>query len=401
MINTKLIFVEGLPGVGKSITSQYIARQLEKNGFKVKVYNETDDDHPLDYSYDIEDDTECWQEHQKKYPEKWIDLSNSLINSDYVYILESCIYQKPLWPFFYDDCNRQDLKNFAHNLCSNVNNLNPVIIYFYQSDVVSLIKQNYQRRGNNWKQWFINFSKESLYCKNRNLDGEAGSIKYMSDFADLSTELFHESDFKKIGFENTEQDWDNYRKQILDLLEIPMIEEKLFDDSFLRYCGNYSGIIIHKHNNRLCMDGFWTNITLMPLKDDEFQMEGYPIVIKFITDKNDAIVSFKVIKSLTIYKEGLELFKITPLELDKNELDEFCGEFYCVSAKLTRKILLKDGILCLLRGNNSYTKLLTLSQTKLIAQGTCSLLNFEFNDISKQFIFSGYGHEDMVFVQTK
>jgi thymidylate kinase len=47
MIDTKLILVDGIPGAGKSTTAQFIARQLEKNGIKTKIYNETDNNHPL------------------------------------------------------------------------------------------------------------------------------------------------------------------------------------------------------------------------------------------------------------------------------------------------------------------------------------------------------------------
>jgi len=38
MLNTKLILVDGMTGSGKSTTAHFIARQLEKNGIKVKCY---------------------------------------------------------------------------------------------------------------------------------------------------------------------------------------------------------------------------------------------------------------------------------------------------------------------------------------------------------------------------
>lgn len=36
MIKTKLILVDGITGSGKSTTAYYIARQIEKNGIKVR-----------------------------------------------------------------------------------------------------------------------------------------------------------------------------------------------------------------------------------------------------------------------------------------------------------------------------------------------------------------------------
>ena len=119
--------------------------------------------------------------------------------------------------------------------------LNPVIIHYYQRDVEKAIRNNWQRRGDDWKKWFI------------------------------SKELFSDFDFRKIQIENSKNDWEFYRKQIIDFLELPMTDEHLFDDSFEKFKGYYSGLKIHIKNNRLCLNVFWPNLKLLPITENEFE----------------------------------------------------------------------------------------------------------------------------------
>ncbi|PTX59985.1 thymidylate kinase [Melghirimyces profundicolus] len=46
-MSKKLILLEGIPGSGKSTFTRFIAVQLERNGYKTKLYHETTGDHPL------------------------------------------------------------------------------------------------------------------------------------------------------------------------------------------------------------------------------------------------------------------------------------------------------------------------------------------------------------------
>ena len=47
MLNTKLIFVEGLPGLGKTTTSVWLARRLHALGVPVNLLEEAQPNHPL------------------------------------------------------------------------------------------------------------------------------------------------------------------------------------------------------------------------------------------------------------------------------------------------------------------------------------------------------------------
>ena len=83
MINTKLILIDGIPCTGKSTTAHFIARQLEKNGIKTKLFHETDTEHPLCVS--LKEKVEGGQDPYKfrlfvSYPEKLTEFVSNVIN---------------------------------------------------------------------------------------------------------------------------------------------------------------------------------------------------------------------------------------------------------------------------------------------------------------------------------
>ena len=47
MRDTRLIFVDGLPGAGKSTTAEYVTRELEQRGIPCRLLREREPDHPL------------------------------------------------------------------------------------------------------------------------------------------------------------------------------------------------------------------------------------------------------------------------------------------------------------------------------------------------------------------
>jgi len=259
------------------------------------------------------------------------------------------------------------------------------------------MRENWLRRGDQWKDWLVGREELSPYCKNRNISGESGTIEFWKGISDLSREILEELTFSKIEIENSEHDWQNYRKQILNFLKLQIRDELLPDSCIERFCGNYCGTIVHVKDNSLYVDAYYPNLKLIPNGHDEYEIEGFPITLKFIADENNQINILKFSKSLYYYEEGYIQYKC--IELKPDELEMFCGDFWCESDKLARKIYLKEGKLYYWRAENNETELLTINQKK-IAFGD-GYFDFEFNDGEMKFVLSGPNRDDIVFVEVK
>jgi len=374
MIKTKLILVDGITGSGKSTTAHFIARQMEKNGVKVKWYYEVEKDHPV---FEIlKNDDESDLDHSKRvfeeYPKKWIDFVNKVKDDEFVYIIESYLFQDVLMsPHFMNDLDRQVIKDYSHSILEIAKCLDPVLIHFYQKDVDKSLRGNWQRRDEEWTKWFIAREEKTLYCKNRNLKGEAGAIRLWQDFTDFTLEVFEEYEFRKIQFENSEHKWDEYKNQIMQFLELENFEEALYDNSMDQFCGDYIGkgsvYKVHIKNNRLCLDTFWPNLKLLPTGENRFEVEGFPVVLHFIKDDVTKVSSIKFSNSLCYdFRNDDEAIMYSLYNAKESDLEKYCGIYWCEADKLERKLYTKNGKFYYWREVGNESQLIPITDTQFM-----------------------------------
>ncbi|NOR44294.1 MAG: hypothetical protein GQ534_01815 [Candidatus Delongbacteria bacterium] len=399
MLNTKIILVDGITGSGKSTASHYITRQMKKNGIKVKWFHEGEKDNPL---LSIErNENESVVDFSKRvmieYPRQWIDFADKIKDDDFIYIIDGYLFLNVLFfPHFIYDIDWQTIKEYSHKLLETISYLNPVLIHFYQNDVDKALMENWDRRGHEWTNYFISGFENTLYCKNRNIKGKSGVIKLWQDYTDYTLELFNELNFRKIQIENSAHDWDNYKNTYLNFLQIRRFKEVLYLDSYKQYFGFYkdkgSFFRIHEKNNRLCINAFQPNLKLVPITDNEFEMEGFHISIKFYKDETSGHRMMKFIKSSFYYAEGNKYKEFTPYELNTTELEEYCGEYLCKANKLTRKIYMQNGKLYYWRDKSNESQILPLTKTQLMMSVRIeNQLNFNKINDKWQFPFDVKG----------
>ena len=76
MVNTKLIFVDGISGSGKSTLAGYISRQLNKNNIKAQWIYEQEREHPF-WGFEKnndESDADYIERFTTEYPKNWINF---------------------------------------------------------------------------------------------------------------------------------------------------------------------------------------------------------------------------------------------------------------------------------------------------------------------------------------
>ncbi len=309
MLNTKLILIDGITGSGKSTLSHFLYRQMQKNNMQVKWLHEEEKDHPLVYKPNwakeltTQEKTEIYL---KEYVELWGKFAEEVKQSGSVYIVESYLFQYPFATLIRQETDKSRIKEFGHALIKQVEQLNPVVIYLYPQDVETGINLNFTRRGKDWTEWILSKLESTEHAKKRNWDGQTEANYYYQSLSDISLELMKEFTLPKMSIENSRQDWDLYRKEMLQFLEIPFREEILLRPEDVNYCGEYSKkfadgnemkYLVYIQENRLCIDAFWPGLKLISVSGDEFSIEGYPFKLFF---KKDAIDK---VKQLTISKD--------------------------------------------------------------------------------------------------
>lgn len=299
MLTTKLILIDGITGSGKSTTAHYISRLLSGNNIQNYWYPEEDPNHPL--IFHEERNTLLTPQEKKirfynEYPDYWERLVKQSNNQ--ILIIESYIFQYILAHLIAYEYGNEEIKEFYNRIFKAITELKPCYINIYQNDVTTGLNLNWERRGEEWRAWHISRFAESKRAKLRNISGETLAYEHYQRQTDVSMQLFKHIKAPKLLIENTAQDWDLYRKQIADFLEIDYFEEIKLRTHDNQFCGTYykkfeeNQEIYYKvyiYNKRLCIDAFWPGLKLLPISDNSFVLEGYEFYFTFLKDKSKDI----------------------------------------------------------------------------------------------------------------
>ncbi|MCA0149917.1 hypothetical protein LCD52_14050 [Rossellomorea vietnamensis] len=272
-MKSNLIIVEGIPGSGKSTTAHYIKEHLEKEGVKVKLFQEGDTSHPADY-----ESTACLDEGQfntilEKFPEHeesikgdaqkkgdhyfisyrhFLDTDPALVEylasndvyeldldtfedvsyhywkefveetafGDDVYIFECCFLQNPFTKFIaMHNAEPERLENHLKKISSLISPLNPLLIYFYQENLDQSFHHVYEERSQEWREFFTDYHVNQGYGKENRLKGYRGLVEFLEMRRDLELRILEGLPVRHMLIENGEKDWDLYYEKMKEAIK--------------------------------------------------------------------------------------------------------------------------------------------------------------------------------------
>ena len=194
---THLIFIEGLPGSGKSESARNLAEALIKTGHSVKVFIETDPTNPL-HTAALDPQGAAFADahitfniegfaHQSL--QKYQDLAYSLRERTTT-IFESFPMQSHVRVLMQMNAPQAFILQFWSDIQSALKPLAPALVYFEETDPETALKRIVEIRGPQWGEYIVGALEQSPYATANNLKGEAGIIRMMCDYNALTQELF-------------------------------------------------------------------------------------------------------------------------------------------------------------------------------------------------------------------
>ncbi|MCP4580494.1 MAG: hypothetical protein GY839_02670 [candidate division Zixibacteria bacterium] len=273
-MKSRVIFVEGISGSGKTSTCQFLYRQYLLTGYDARFFHEFHIPHPIHEWYLTD-------------PQEWIDTTlthwqvfvKKTLASEKIIIMDSALFQGTMSVLLELDVDRDIILDYAYRVPEIIRPLNPSLVYFYQADYRKALLKIYQQREEKTRIKKDNFIRTIKYGQNRNLYGHEGYMRFVGEFRDISNELFKNYDMSKISIENSAGDWPDYNLKIKRFLSIPLIADTI---STADYEGTYRDIrsgqecrIVGQDNGELEIHGFFpVRKFLCPRSDDTLFIRG-------------------------------------------------------------------------------------------------------------------------------
>ncbi|MBL0385157.1 hypothetical protein JJB07_00735 [Tumebacillus sp. ITR2] len=271
---TKLVLVEGIMGSGKTSTAQFAADVLVKNGRATELFLEGNLDHPADYDrvaclneatyqefvnhhpeseaeiapfltrtgddilisygkigtalalpqfeelakYDIYDGISL-SKHRELLLARWSEFAAQQAKRESTVIFDCAFLQNPMCAFLAKhNAGREAVVEHIRNLAELIQPLNPLLIYFYQTNIRESVERVCEVRSKEWLDFVISYHTEQGYGLEHGLHGFDGLIEFLQMRQDLELALLPQLPLNTLVLENSNHDWDTL---------LPQIEEKL------------------------------------------------------------------------------------------------------------------------------------------------------------------------------
>lgn len=337
-----LVFMEGLPGVGKSTNSGLLFRQFERHGFKTRWVHEFDRPHPVlffqeaclkmseyhnwkarhnlstslveelsiireetvgfdllelswhykealsDKAFNELQERDVWRfsldEYMKVALEKWRFFARTLSEEpDQVVILDSCIFQYQIFSFLLANATKQHLDHFIQTLWEYVRPLNPKLVYLYRESVTDAIDHLKQARGELFFQHIWKRDRLRPYYKTRP-DRVETYFEFLADYHQIAQELYDKASCPKLSIEITSGEWHEFEPRMLAFLgltRLPYIESEMDEGE---YSNNDLGLhleVRQEGEGYILIDPNGSKHTLIPRTSTEYYINDLPVILKF------------------------------------------------------------------------------------------------------------------------
>jgi hypothetical protein len=301
MRDTRLIFVEGIPGSGKSTAAQFLTHQMERQGIPAVWWYEETRSHPLFVFHNLPSLNETVDKlFSGRHGEvvdaalaRWRKFAEQRAHRHEVTVFDSCLFGYMTWGLFPADVAPAEITAYVTEVERIIAPLGPLVVYLYQDDVGAALRKVVQRRGGDTEAGFIRRTSDSPYGKRQGLEGFDGAVRYWTDFRALADRLFDRCPFAKLAIENSAGDWPAYEARMLEFLQLsrapddlPRAEDPSRFVGAYRPAGSATGpeCRISLEGGCLWLDGVdivWRNTRLLPRGSARFAVQSLPFAVTF------------------------------------------------------------------------------------------------------------------------
>lgn len=231
MLRTRLIFVDGLPGSGKSTTAALVASELERRGIPCRLLREREISHPLNVGGDLHPSGSTTGAGMfaaytvgsfvEESLARWQAFVTEAAGTECVSILDSYPFQNSVRVLLQMDANPGTLAAYQSGVERTAAALAPVLIYLDPGDAEPALQAIAEHRGRAWSDYAISVITGCPYASSRGLRGMDGAIAMLQSYKNLLDESVTRFPFPKLVLSACHRAWPDCHARIRAFLGLP------------------------------------------------------------------------------------------------------------------------------------------------------------------------------------
>ena len=294
-----LVFVEGLPGSGKSTTAQWIAHEMEAQGRPSRWIYEEETPHPV--LGVVRGPYASWKDFLAHRLSSWASFATAARTFEAVTVVDSTFLQSSVASMLRRGLDPETILVYLDRVADLVRPLDPALVYFLEADSDTALRRICERRGTAWTLYHISASDGTAWTRARRLSGLDGLLAYWREHAQVCHAAVGRSRLRVLTVESHVADWSVRRHLIAEFLGLPWPPSATPSEIDLaRFVGRYKGesgrhARLSVRADTLVVDGLlWWGNRLLPRAVDGFDAESWPLRLTFEADTTGLVSRFRV-----------------------------------------------------------------------------------------------------------